>query len=194
MVRDGTSACPPDEVNANARRGALESWTPGTPSMSLRIARPCQRTLVASGKSLWKSTMRRSPAAARKAVPGHGVAEPPTSARPRTQIKGDWLRSQRQAAWRRWTPEAPAEATPVGRTPTSGAGPLQAATPRAAPVPTTETTNCRPCQVHLAALPSCGSRTEMRPLDHEGQEEPMKVLQEGDVGGNTGDLDRFFIP
>ena len=44
--------------------------TPGTPSMALSIASPCQCTLLGTGKSFVKATWTRSPAVARNAVPG----------------------------------------------------------------------------------------------------------------------------
>ena len=50
---------------------AIGSWvTPGTPSMSLRSAMPCQWTLVSSGSRLSTATRSRSPAVARISGPG----------------------------------------------------------------------------------------------------------------------------
>lgn len=112
--------------------------TPGTPSMSLRIARPCQWTLVASGRSLWKSTMTRSPAVARNGVPGTESPNPHVC----TTVP---LRSSAIGCARSVRRRVPADAlgtVEAGRVEAMASrdsGTLHAPTPRAAPATTTRT-------------------------------------------------------
>jgi hypothetical protein len=57
-------------VGERAARLDLGCDTPGTPSIAIGIRRPCQCTVVGSGRALEKWTMRRSPTRARISGPG----------------------------------------------------------------------------------------------------------------------------
>src|SRR6266508_691355 len=99
---------------------------PGTPSMSLRRATPCQCTVVSTGSWLIKSTRSRSPARARRSGPGRlsPYAQVRTVGPPRSRVTGRGVSravtSRPPAAWRvasarRTASEVGATAAPPSR-------------------------------------------------------------------------------
>ena len=82
-------------VRGTVRRPAIGAWViPGTPSMSLRRATPCQCTLVSAGRRLSTATLSRSPAVVRSRGPGTESPYPQVSTTipPRSTVEARGVR------------------------------------------------------------------------------------------------------